>query len=153
MTKIFATLGLMMLSDAATAQHMFLTSVDTDRGTIMAVDTDTIRDVGSYRRAWVLMGVANSATQMRSFYANTLFEYDCVGERSQRLAGKIYKTSGELMADLPAESFTYLAPGSNYYTAMRAVCRPEVIKEDEVTAQTIQDLFARFLALMADKKK
>ncbi len=135
-----------MAATPASAERWALIASNAEAQNASALNLDSIRDVGSYKRGWVMMMLAK-APNGKPAYTQTLNEFDCGQQRVQVLAQTFYDETGNQILDTGAEPWTFAVPGTPLYTEMMTACGTKV-PEDQVANLTAHGFFKRFLAIM-----
>ncbi len=89
------------------------------------VALDSIRQVGSGRRAWVMSANAAPDPEYNYLSGRRLTEFDCSGERSKMLTGTSFAGefgSGRILNSFGESGWDYIAPGTVFESVMRYVC-------------------------------
>jgi hypothetical protein len=117
------------LASGIAAASEWMVVAESDTGTKMSIRVGSIREAGSYRRAWVLMEPSIPfPSGARS--SITLREFDCDGERERLLSFTAYAGPGGtgkvLGSDSEGGDWDYINPGSIMGSVSDLVCDARV---------------------------
>lgn len=108
-----------------------------------AINLDTIRDVGAYKRAWLLI-VLGTAPDGNAYYTQELMEFDCAAQRSQTIAVKLFKQNGDFSKDLVSDTWSFPAPNSAGFVALDYACGGRV-DEAKIVSESAFEMFKTFM--------
>lgn len=85
----------------------------------------SIKQVGAFRRAWVMWAAAEPDEKFRWLSFRQLQNFDCINERSQVLSSTEYSGSfgsGDVLSSSDEEKWGYVGPNTMHATVMKYVC-------------------------------
>jgi len=94
-------------------------------GVIFFVATQSIRQEGVFRRAWVMRGYDEVEPEFRWLSVRSLEKVDCVNERTQRMSSTAHDGpfgSGNVLDTFGEREWQYVAPGTTYAGVAKFIC-------------------------------
>lgn len=89
------------------------------------VAVDSIREEGSFRRAWVMAALNEPMSQRKTLSIRSLLKFDCPNERYQTITANSFAGpfgSGDTSPSWTSEKWEYVAPGSAVAPLLGFVC-------------------------------
>ena len=87
--------------------------------------TESIRQDGMFRRAWVINAYSERNLEGGFLSARGLKEFDCADERIQNVTQTNFSgafATGDTLASMDEGEWTFVAPGTAYSAVMKYVC-------------------------------
>lgn len=150
MKAIIAAVTLLIAAPAS-AERYGLISYNPASGALAAIDLSSISEVNGKPRAWTLTIAATDAIA-KPFYVRALVEFDCQALRSRDLAAQFFHADGSPIMDEGEKPWSYKAPNTVGYSALRIGCGLETVSEENVENATVAALIASFMADVRDVK-
>jgi len=120
--SLFATL-LLTCSTAALAEDWVLVSTSDNDTDEHYVDRSSVRDYGSYKRAWTMTKYIDGWGYDGSYKSSRLFEIDCNNERTRILSLTRYYKDGDIDSiDPSSPKWIYVRPESVMKATFSFVC-------------------------------
>lgn len=138
-----AALATFLIAAPASAERWAVVGIQGADQKMSAIDIDTIREVGAYKRAWLLI-VLGTAPDGIAYYTQELMEFDCAGQRLQSIAVKLFKQNGEFSKDLENDKWSYPVPNSAGFGALDYACGGKV-NEANVLSGSAFEAFKAFM--------
>lgn len=136
----------LMAATPVSAERWALIASNAEAQDASAMNLDSIRDVGDYKRAWVMAMLAK-APNGKPAYTQTLNEFDCDQQRAQVLAQTFYNDDGDQILDTGAEPWAFAVPDTPLYIEMMIACGRKV-PEEQVANLAALEFFKRFLTVI-----
>lgn len=144
-----AALATILTATSASAERWAVVGIQSADQKMSAIDLATIRDVGAYKRAWLLI-VLGTAPDGIAYYTQELTEFDCAAQRLQSVAVKLFKENGEFSKELGSDSWSYPAPNSAGFVALEYACGVKV-DEARVVTESAFEMFKTFMEVAKKK--
>ena len=102
----------------------YATSTEND-SMLLFVSQKSIRREGLFRKAWVILGNAQPDPAYKTLSTKGLYKFDCVEERSLRMAASTYSGPfgrGDVLESFSSSQWEYVVPDSVFAYVMKYVC-------------------------------